>query len=257
MYLSKQWRESRYITAIAVLGLVLLLYGVIKASLQIDPAHLSLSQNGGDYTVIFAPIFYIEAALLGFWGWLIASIGAGKNLGEDSGSFLFTRPRSRAWFLWNDWGFALAQIASIILLTNLMVGLLIARLLKMESALGRMHLANGYALQLSGSLLLVGAGALLFGGLVYSVTYFSTIVLKRAIGVMLGAGILVGYVILDGLLRHYYSIHLPSLIPNLFRFEHQTPIALADHLGISLVSRTIVMLLFPLAAQFILERSEI
>jgi hypothetical protein len=255
MYLSKQWRESRYITAVAVLGLVLLLYGVIKAALQIDPAHFN--QNADDYTVIFVPIFYVEAALLGFWGWLIASIGAGKNLGEDSGSFLFTRPRPRAWFLWNDWGFALAQIALIMLLSNLMVGLLIARLLRVESALGRIHLANGYALQLSGTLLLIGVGALLFGGLVYSVTYFSTIVLKRAIGVMLGAGILVGYVILDGLLRHYYAIHLPSLIPPLFDLRERGFHGLSDHLALSLVIRAVVVLIFPIAAQLILERSEI
>jgi hypothetical protein len=253
MYLSKQWRESRIISGIAVLGLILLLYLVVKGSLKIEPGNFK--GNGGDYTVIFVPIFYVETALLGFWGWLIASIGAGKNLGEDGGSFLFTRPRPRAWFLWNDWGFAVAQIASIILLTNLMVGLLIARILKV--VFRQAHFDQGNALQLSVSMLLIGVGVLLFSGLVYSVTYFSTIVLKRAVGIMLGAGILAGYVILDGLLHHYYSIHLPSLIPNLFQFEHHTPIALADHLGISLAARAVVMLLFPLTAQVIIERSEI
>jgi hypothetical protein len=257
MYLSKQWRESRIISGIAILALVLLLYGVIKANLAIGSADSSHFNGNGDYTMALVPIFYIEAALIGFWGWLIASIGAGKNIGEDSGSFLFTRPRRRAWFLWNDWGYAMAQIAAIILLTNLMVGLLIAHILKVESTLNHIQLANGYAMQLSGLLLLVSVGVLLFGGLVYSVTYFSTIVLRRAMGVMLGAGILVGYEILCGVLHRYYSVRLPNLTVGLFNFSHHSFNGLSDHLGISLVSRAIVMLLFPLTAQLILDRSEI
>ncbi len=42
--------------------------------------------------MLFVPIFYVEAALIGFWGWLISSVGVGKNLGEDSGSFLLHAP---------------------------------------------------------------------------------------------------------------------------------------------------------------------
>ncbi len=60
---------------------------------------------------------------------------------------------------------------------------------------------------------LISVGVMLFAGLVYSLTYFSTIMIKRASGVMLGAGIIVAYLTLQGLIGHYFpSVHLPNLI---------------------------------------------
>lgn len=258
MYLSKQWREGRIISAIAVLSLMLLLFGIVKAYLKIGDGHL----EGNDpraFPVMFIALFYIESVLVAFWAWLAASIGVGRNLGEDSGSFLFTRPRSRAWFLWNDWGFGMAQLAIIILVANLMVGWLLHHIQML------MHLSGGVTFNRHGNpipvtllLLLIGLGALLFSGLVFSLTYFSTIVLKRMSGVITGAGILVGYVVLRLVIAHYYpSIQLPDPIPNLFNFDHQTFNGLSDHLGLSLSIRAAVMLAFPIAAQLILDRSEI
>src|SRR5690242_2659515 len=130
MYLSKQWRESRILSILAVLGLMLLLALVVKGAVAIDTVDFGNAPNhSGGYGAAFMPLFYVEAVLVGFWGWLIAGIGVGKNLGEDGGSFLLTRPRSRAWFLWSDWGYAMAQIAAIIVLANLMIGLLVAHIL--------------------------------------------------------------------------------------------------------------------------------
>lgn len=128
MYLSKQWRESRIISGIAVLVLALLFLLAVKGSIEIRSTHIS-ADNQYQFGAVFIPIFYVEAGLIAFWGWLAGGIGAGKNLGEESGSFLFTRPRRRAWFLWHDWGFAMAQITIIVLLVNLIVGFLLARFL--------------------------------------------------------------------------------------------------------------------------------
>lgn len=257
MYLLKQWRESRYITGLAVLGLLLLLLLVVRGgAFTINgPSH-----NHDGIGEVFVPVFYVEAALVAFWAWLAAGIGVGKNLGEESGSFLFTRPRRRAWFIWNDWGFGMAQIAVIIILSNLMFGVLLHRLvmaMQMRATSGVQLTPDSSPISFVFLMLLISIGVLLFSGLVYSVTYFSTIVLKRAMGVVPGIGILTGYVILSGLLHHYFSIHLPSLIPGLFDFENHRLTGLADHLGISFIARAIVMLLFPIAAQLILDRAEI
>jgi hypothetical protein len=256
MYLSKQWHESRYITGLAVLGLLLLLLLVVKGHLMImaagDPN--SVRSRHENFSELLLPFFYLEAVLIGFWGWLAAGIGVGKNLGEESGSFLFTRPRRRAWFLWNDWGFGIAQIAIIIVLSNIMFGALIRRI----GITGGIQLTpDSSPVSLVFLMFLISIGILLFSGLVYSVTYFSTIVLKRAMGVVLGVGILIGYVILSALLHHYYSIHLPTLIPGLFESENHRFTGLAGHLGISFIARAVVMLLFPIAAQVILDRAEI
>ena len=258
MYLWKQWRESRIISGIGLLGLLLLLMLVVKATLKIGDGH----PEGNDaraFPVMFIALFYIESVLIAFWAWLAASIGVGKNLGEGSGSFLFTRPRSRAWFLWNDWGFGMAQLVIIILLANLMMGWLLHRIQML------MHLSGGVSFSRYDNpipmvlvLLLIGSGALLFSGLVFSLTYFFSIVTKRMSGVIIGAGVFVGYIVLRLLIAHYYpSIQLPSPIPNLFNFSHQSFNGLSSHLGLSILARGVVVLLFPLAAQVILDRSEI
>lgn len=258
MYLSKQWRESRVVSILAILALLLLLALVVRGNVAIDTVNFGNGEHRPDdgLGMAFVPILFVEAVLVGFWGWLAAGIGAGKNLGEDSGSFLFTRPRRRAWFLWSDWGYAMAQIAVILALTNLMIGLLAAHVLH-RMQLPAAVLINGDTVSLGAMMVLVSVGALLFAGLIYGLTYFSTIVLKRSIGVMLGAGILVAYLILSGLVHHYYpTVHLPSLIVSLVRVESHR-LVFANDLALQMVVRAAVVMAFPIAAQFLLDRLEI
>jgi hypothetical protein len=259
MYLSKQWRESRLISGIAILALLLLFLLAIKGAVSVNSAHIENNADQGGFAMVFIPLFYVEAALVAFWGWLAAGIGAGKNLGEDSGSFLFTRPRRRAWFLWNDWGYAMAQIALIILFTNLILGFLLARILVLMHSPDGVHLTGmSQPLPLIFLMALISIGVLLFAGLIYGVTYFSTVLIQRASGVMLGAGILIGYVILGALLHHYFaSVHLPNLILGLFNFDNHEFYGLSSNLGLSIAARTVAVLAFPFAAQLVLERSEI
>lgn len=260
MYLSKQWRESRIISILAILGLALLLALVVKGTIAAD-AHLHFTEGNhvGGMGAAFVPMLYIEALLVAFWGWLAAGIGAGKNLGEDSGSFLFTRPRRRAWFLWNDWGYAMAQIAAIIVLTNLMIGLLFAHMLHLIHRPAIVPLTDGgETVSLFVMMVLLSVGVLLFAGLIYGLNYFCTILIKRFSGVMLGAGILVAYLILGGLFHHYYpAVHFPSLIMGLFDFDHTAFHGLSGNLAVNIVARAIVMMAFPIAAQLVLDRSEI
>lgn len=260
MYLSKQWRESRILSVLAVLGLVLLLALVVKGAVAIDTVDFGkVRNNHGKFGDAFIPLFYVEAVLIGFWGWLIAGIGVGKNLGEDSGSFLLTRPHSRAWFLWSDWGYAMAQIAAIIVLANLMIGLLVAHILHLMHLPAAIEFPEpGRSISVFAFMVILSVGVLLFAGLIYGLTYFSTIVLKRSIGVMLGAGILVAYLIISGLVHYYYpTIHLPNLIIPIFQWEPlKLPFA-SNNLALKMVARAAVMMAFPVAAQFILDRSEI
>lgn len=258
MYLSKQWRESRIISILAILALLLLLALVVRGNIAIDTVNFGNGQHRPEdgFGMAFIPLLFVEAVLVGFWGWLAAGIGAGKNLGEDSGSFLFTRPRRRGWFLWNDWGYAIAQIAAIIALTNLMIGLLVADILHRMQLPAAVQI-NGDTISLFVMMILVSVGALLFAGLIYGLTYFSTIVLKRSIGVMLGAGIVLAYLILSGLVHHYYpTVHLPSLILVPLTFESHR-VVFANNLALQMVVRAVAMMAFPVAAQVLLEKSEI
>lgn len=258
MYLLKQWRESRIISILAILGLALLLAMAVKGWFAIDTVNFDNRNYHGDFGPAFVPLFYVEAVLVAFWGWLAAGIGTGKNLGEGSGSFLLTRPRRRAWFLWNDWGYAMAQIAAIIVLANLMIGLLLAHILHLMRLPTAVPLTEtGDPVSLAVILVVISIGVLLFAGLIYGLTYFSTIILQRTSGVMLGAGIIVAYLILGGLIHHYYStVHLPNLIVGLFQVESHH-LTFASHLAAKMIVRAAVVMAFPIAAQLILDRSEI
>ena len=259
MYLRKQWRESRIVSILAAIALLLLLALVVRGTVAIDTVNFGDAQNhSASFGAVFIPIFYVEAVLVGFWGWLIAGIGVGKNLGEDSGSFLLTRPRRRAWFLWSDWGYAMAQIAIIIALTNLMIGLLVVHILHRMGLPAVVGMGDvGDTVPVLVVMVLVSVGVLLFAGLIYGLTYFSTIILKRSIGVMLGAGILVAYLIFSALVHHYYpSVHSPNLIVSLVHVEAHK-VTFANDLALQMVVRALVVMAFPVAAQVLLERSEI
>lgn len=259
MYLSKQWRESRIVSILAMLGLALLLALVVKGAITIDTVHFDNRDYDSDFGGAFVPLFYIEAALVGFWGWLIAGIGIGKNLGEDSGSFLLTRPHRRAWFLWNDWGYAMAQVAAIIVLTNLMIGLLMGHILHLMHRPATVQMVlGGQTVSLFAMMVLVSVGVLLFAGLIYGVSYFCTVLIQRTSGVMLGAGIFVLYEIARGLVMHYFpSVQLPHLIMGLFNIAHHQFHGFSGDLPVNILVRVVVMMAFPIAAQLILERSEI
>lgn len=261
MYLSKQWRESRIISGIAILALVLMFVLVTKGNIAMSSGRGPSGPGDGNngFPAVFIPVFYVEAVLVAFWGWLAAGVGVGKNLGDESGSFLFTRPRRRAWFIWNDWGFAMAQIGLIVVVINLMVGFLLRRAFDFMHTPGDIQLTPGSEpIPLLMLMLLISIGVLLFAGLIYGLTYLCTILIHRAAGVMLGAGVLVVYGIIRGLFAYYFpTVHMPDLTVGLFNFDHHTFNGLGDHLGISFAARAVVMLLFPLAAQVVLERSEI
>jgi hypothetical protein len=261
MYLSKQWRESRIITGLAILALFLLFAGALRlnyfiGSLQTN--HPDPQQVANGVVGFLLGLLYTESILISFWAWLAAGIGVGKNLGEDSGSFLFTRPRRRAWFLWTDWGYAMAQIALIIAATNLIF------MVSLKHLFATMHIPVLIPLDAGASasvpllILLVSISVLLVAGLIYGITYFSTVLIKRTSGVMLGAGILLGYFILRAVMHHYQpAIHFPNLVMNIFELGHHIPHPLATGLAINIAARVAVLLAFPFAAQLLLDHTEI
>jgi hypothetical protein len=256
MYLWKQWRESRLASLGAFVGLVLLL-GLSLLVLRGSDTKPGLQ---GNLDVFLALIFNLQAVVIGGWAWYLGSIGTGRNLGEGSGSFLLTRPRGRAWFVWNDWGFGIVFQAIVILLANLIVGVLCYRLIVFHGYLppgAHWSSADGPP-ALIVLLLLMSFGIILFTGLVYGMTYLSTILLKRSGGVMLSAGILIGYFVFLLIARHLWpALHLPSPILGLFDFHQRSIHGFVQHLWPSILVRLAIVLVPPVAAQRALSRSEI
>ena len=260
MYLWKYWRESRIIFGISMLGIAVLGILVFKGVWYIG--NNSGRPDPRQIAQFFIVSLYLQVPVFAFLAWVMGSFGVGRDLGEDSGSYLLTRPRRRYWFLWRDWGFGLAQLVFAIVLVNLLFGYLIHSLLGAGGSPFSGAIVFG---EMSSPLplsVVMGLNCLtivLFAGLIFGVTYFSTITVKHARGVMLGAGIIFGYLILRAVVAHYWSVDLPNLRLQAFDFSSvsRDSRGLSNQLGLAVAMRTVVMLLFPAAAQVVLERAEI
>jgi hypothetical protein len=246
MYLWKYWRESRITFGVGVLALGLLLAISLRG-------HFVLASTNPRETVPnpINPILFLSAAPLAIFAWFMGSFGVGRNLGEGAGAYLLTRPRRRSWFVWRDWAFGLALIAVLVILYDLFEAKLLPGSIKLRDLPEKVSLTHLLALN--------DVILFLFCGLIFGVVYLLTIVLKNALGTLAAGGLLAGYVILGGVIHHYYDLQLPYLMLRGYVSSPVTGavVGIADHIGISVAIRTAVLLLFPIAAQLILERSDI
>lgn len=255
MYLWKYWRESRTLLFVSMAFMALLGFALFKGVWKIehDPNNVTAGARG--LVVLVAAIPNLLAFPFAFLAWLMGSFGVGRDLGEGSGSFLFTRPRIRAWFLWRDLAYGFAQIVFAIVVTNLLIGFAILRL-----AGGDVTLGYADSMSMAAMMSLDCLAVALFAGLIFGITYCTTIAVKSSRGVIVGAGIVVGYLALGMIVHHYWpGIQWPSLLLQVFTSSGASHggVALSDHLGLLIAIRAAVMMLFPLCAYQILKHTEI
>jgi hypothetical protein len=82
--------------------------------------------------------------------------------------------------------------------------------------------------------------------------------MKHAKGLIYAAGVLVGYVFLEQVVPHYWpGIHLPKLVLQEFVGDRLEVRGISDHLGLSVAIRAAIILLFPFATQFVLQKTDI
>ena len=254
MYLWKYWRESRTSFAVGMLLVGLLLWAVLKIHLGAlgHGSHESFPQNVAQlYLVIAIPL----TLPLGFLALRFGTFGVGHDLGQGSGSFLFSRPRSRSFFVWNDWGFGMVQLLAIGIAANAVLAFSIYR---MSAGIGPIFLGGQPVSMLSIFCLHCMAGLLLIG-LVFGLTYFSS-ALARGDGVQLAVGVVLMYVIAKAVVKHYWPlIVLPDLTLTEFSLSPSPsmPAGFANHLALSIALRTALMIAFPFAAQLLVQISDI
>jgi hypothetical protein len=257
MYLWKYWRESRITFAVGMALVGLLLWGVLKihvGAMAPDPHDAGEVSPATIYLLMAAPL----ALPLGFLALLFGSFGIGSDLGKGSGSFLFSRPRSRAFFVWNDWGYGMAQLLLLVLAANAVLALAIHRV---APGSGPILLAGQPVSMLSIFCLHCTAGLLLIG-LLFGFTYFAS-VLSRGHGVVLTIGVLVVYLVAKPVVKHYWpSITLPDLSLTEFSMTESSLFGgmatrFADHLGLAIALRSALALAFPFAAQLLLQQRDV
>jgi len=244
MYLLKYWRETRIVFGLSLAAIVIALILILKT--QIGPS--SQHPSFGQLAWILPSALAVQTYPVCFVAWLLGSHGVGRDLGEGNGSYLFSRPRSRAFFVWRDWGFGSAQLLVIAGLLNAVIGVLIFKFL--VAAGDPLHgsiVLQGGPVTLAFIIWLNIVAAFLLAVLVFSITYFFTVLVKHSKGVMVAAGVLLGYIILEMVVEHYWpGVDLPPVVPSQFDVHSKIP-GLLDHLAVFLVIRAGIILLFPFA----------
>jgi hypothetical protein len=254
MYLWKCWRDTRVVLASSLLCIAVLFVFILRQNPVLD-------QHGPFENLpnIFPFFLSLQAFPLSFVAWLLGFFGVGRDLGERSGSYLLTRPRSRAYFVWCDWGVGMAVLLPIVAFLVMVFGVLLHRIIvAMGDPLHGIVVISGMPVTVAYVVWLNFVAAFLLAGLVFSLTYFSTVLAKHAKGLIYGAGVLVGYLFLEQVVPHYWpGIHLPNLVLQEFIQSHLFVTGISNHLGVSVAIRAAIILLFPLATQFVLQKTDI
>ena len=253
MYLWKCWRDTRVVLAASLLCIAALFVFILRHNLVLDRGPFEFLPN------IFPVLLIVQAFPLSFVAWLLGFFGVGRDLGERSGSYLFTRPRSRAYFVWCDWSVGMAVLLPIVAFLALLFGALLRRIIvALGDPLHGSVMIAGSPVTLTFIVWLNFVAAFLLAGLVFSLTYFSTVLVKHAKGLIYGAGVLVGYIFLEQVVPHYWpGIHLPTLVLQAFIQSHRNVTGISNHLGVSVAIRAAIILLFPFATQFVLQKTDI
>jgi hypothetical protein len=260
MYLWKYWRESRITFAVGMALVGLLLWSAFKFHAGYPGPATGYSENGVTLNTaqnIPAQIYLVIASVLtlplAFLGLRYGSLGAGRDLGEGSGWFLFSRPRTRAFFVWSDWSYGMAQILLLVLALNAVLVFEIHRMAPIRGPV----LVAGEPVSMATIFVLHCVAGLLLAGSMFGLTYFSS-VLTRGRGVTLAVGVIVADVIAKSVVKHYWpDITLPNLTLTEFSISRSMIAGFADHLGLSIALRAALALSFPVAAQLLLQQRDI
>jgi hypothetical protein len=206
MYLWKYWRESRITFAVGIALAGLLLWGMLKLPVGYPGPATGYMQNGvklNPAQPLAAQIYLVMASILtlplAFLGLRYGSLGVGSNLGEGSGSFLFSRPRTRAFFVWSDWGYGMAQLLLLVLAENLVLAFGFHRI----EAGSDIAIVAGAPVSMLFIFCLHCLVGLLLTGLMFGLTYFTSVLVKSR-GVLLSIGVIVAYTIAKPVVKHYW-----------------------------------------------------
>jgi hypothetical protein len=98
MYMWKYWRETRLAFDIS-LFIIALLFGQFLKSNLLSANLASYPRESIAHLFELPALPFFQAAPIAFLSWIMGSFGVGGILGEMGGSYLFSRPRGRGYFV--------------------------------------------------------------------------------------------------------------------------------------------------------------
>jgi ABC-type transport system involved in multi-copper enzyme maturation permease subunit len=234
MYIWRRWRDTSIYFSLCLIFSLLL----VPTHTTLSPGH-ALQAIEGSWLLLGVP-----AGLLG--GLLIGSRSIGTEIGGGSGDFVMTRPKPRKYFIWSGWAVGVVEIFAIVVITALFKQ-------------GLLYYEDGpFWRSLPAAIVdipVLIASVTVFTLVVYSTTYFASVLTRKsgaAIGI--GLGFCIAYQVIVNRLGWVHS-HLPDMLIVPYkplRGEYVRGNAIHD-----LVPWIIFVLLLPLLAQLIFEKSEI
>jgi ABC-type transport system involved in multi-copper enzyme maturation permease subunit len=259
MYLWKFWRDTRrgafiYVGLLFV-GAAIWLASMLHANrighISGDPGTLWMMDVG----LMFA-FSYMCALIMAF---VVGNNNVGSDIGNGTGDFLLTRPRSRSYFVWTAWIAGIVELLGLILFTGVFVfGLsVLAAGPVWRHVSSPLHFSmsdKGESAILSVPLMLVTV--ILTAAVIYGLTYFLSVVLRSGQrGVVCSIAILFAYSITTSLLKQFAGISLPSLNFT----ESSLHSSGVSHLApwVQMAGWTLLALAFPFTAQITLDRTDI
>jgi ABC-type transport system involved in multi-copper enzyme maturation permease subunit len=228
MYFWKCWRDTRsFFIVFAIIAAIVM---PVAAVVCVGTGLLETFGSEG-FRSTFALIIMFVALALG-------ALCASEEFAGSTIHFLFTKPRSRAYFLWTGWAVGCAELLAIALINWAAGSLTLAHYGK--NSVHSTILDSTMNQQL--------AGAAIEGLYVYCLTYALTVVLRNGLrGLGASMAIVFGVPFFAIAVRWRWKINLPS---------PTGPIASLSPLTSNAIW-LIVALLFVFAAQLVVERTEI
>lgn len=274
MYFWKCWRDTRRAFSIylilAVAGTLLwfigMSHGLLRASVGAAPeeALWFLVVSGG--LALGLPF----AAMMGLG---LGSSSVGTEIGGEGGDFLMTRPRSRKYFVWAGWTVGLAEIVVLLCVVTLVAlavlyyeGGPIWRYMPVATHFGSASHSSigGEAGAVSLLLAVVDIPLLLMSvvitaTVVHGLTYFMSVLTRsgrRAVTYSLA--LILAFWTSANLLNHWEHVSLPNIAKiSLYRMSLQGPPPWYLAPQLELIGWVLFALALPVAAQLVLERSDI
>jgi hypothetical protein len=228
MYFWKCWRDTRsfFVVFLIIAAIVMPVAAVVSLG-----THLVEDFGPPAFLDTFGLIFMAVALGLG-------AIGASHEFAENTAHFLFTKPRSRAYFVWVGWAVGFAELLAVAAV-NILVGW--ATL----SHFGKNPLHSTVFGSIKTDQLV---GILIYGLYIYCLTYSLTTVLRNGLkGIGASLAIIVGLPYFAIAIRWRWHLNLPLPTDTI----GSLPMAISGSIWI------LVALLLVLAAQLLVERTEI
>jgi hypothetical protein len=229
MYFWKCWRDTRsfFLVFLIIAAIVMPVAAVVCVG-----THLVEDFGTSAFLTTFGLI--LTAVALG-----LGAVGAVHEFAEKTAHFLFTKPRSRAYFVWVGWAVGCAEFLAVAVV-NLLAGWLTLS----------HYSKNPFHSTLNGSITTQNIlDPLIFCLWAYCLTFALTVLLRNGLkGLGASMAILFGLPFFAAAIRWRWHIDLP-LLPGLPLGS--LPIAVSNIIWI------LIAMLFVLAAQLVVERTEI